>query len=194
MILGVWIAYELSWGAVLGWGLLAPIAHSQGWAPSDINSWENGARGWMLWPALAALLSDCAVDIAYPATPVEAAGHGKRSTLSPAPADDSNPVITPGSGRVRCPSNTEFLMKPYSQTRSGTWYLYLLGCVVATYLCIPAVQNSIGPSIHGLNIVLAVSISAPLSYAAILITGKTDSTPVSALGKLVPLTTVDAVW
>jgi hypothetical protein len=183
MILGVWIAYELSWGAVLGWGLLAPIAHCQGWAPGDINSWENGARGWMLWPALAALLSDCAVDIAYPATSVEIAGHAKSNSLSPAPADNSNPVTTPRSETAQNLPEIEFLVKPHSQTRSGVWYLYLLGFAAATYVCIPAVQNSIGPSIPGLTIVLAVGISVPLSYAAILITGKTDSTPVSALGK-----------
>lgn len=41
-----------------------------------------------------------------------------------------------------------------------------------------------GHCIPVLNVVLAVGISVPLSYVAILITGKTDSTLVSALGKL----------
>jgi hypothetical protein len=184
MILGVWIAYELSWGAVLGWGLLAPIAQCQGWAPGDVNSWEDGARGWMLWPALAALLSDCAVDIFYPAPSVEVAGHANRNTVSPAPTDNSHPVIALRSEPAQCRPEIEFLRKINSWIRPRVWYPYLLGFVAVTCVCIPAVQHSIGPSIPGLIIVLAVGISVPLSYAAILVTGKTDSTPVSALGKL----------
>jgi hypothetical protein len=32
-------------GALVGWGILGPIARSQGWAPGPINDWEEGAKG-----------------------------------------------------------------------------------------------------------------------------------------------------
>ncbi|KAH7019549.1 hypothetical protein EDB80DRAFT_676531 [Ilyonectria destructans] len=35
-------------GAVLGWGILSPIARHNGWASGPVGDWENGSRGWIL--------------------------------------------------------------------------------------------------------------------------------------------------
>ncbi len=45
-------------GALFGWGILGPIARSQGWAPGPINNWETGAKGWILWISLSIMLAE----------------------------------------------------------------------------------------------------------------------------------------
>lgn len=55
-------------GAVLGWGILSPLAKYKGWAPGDIGDWENGSKGWIVWTSLAIMLADAVVSLGYLAT------------------------------------------------------------------------------------------------------------------------------
>jgi len=32
-------------GAIVGWGILGPVARHQGWAPGAIGDWKSGAKG-----------------------------------------------------------------------------------------------------------------------------------------------------
>ncbi len=40
-------------GAVVGWGILSPLAKYQGWAPGPVDDWLTGSRGWLVWTSLA---------------------------------------------------------------------------------------------------------------------------------------------
>lgn len=42
-------------GAILGWGVLSPIAKSRDWAPGPVESMETGVRGWLIWISIACL-------------------------------------------------------------------------------------------------------------------------------------------
>jgi uncharacterized oligopeptide transporter (OPT) family protein len=53
-------------GAVVGWGILSPIAKSKGWAPGPTADWETGSQGWINWVALGLILGDAAVGIIWP--------------------------------------------------------------------------------------------------------------------------------
>ena len=48
-------------GAVIGWGILGPIAKEKGWTTGPVDSWTTGSRGWIIWIAQAALLAECVV-------------------------------------------------------------------------------------------------------------------------------------
>lgn len=76
MIMGLRPAGSAFGGALLAWGLLGPVALARGWtsfeapAPApesacagtvsvaQIDSWEDGAQGWLLWVALALMLGE----------------------------------------------------------------------------------------------------------------------------------------
>jgi OPT family oligopeptide transporter len=52
-------------GAVLGWGILSPLAKSRGWAPGPVDSWEDGSKAWIVWISLAIMLADSLVSLGW---------------------------------------------------------------------------------------------------------------------------------
>ena len=40
-------------GAIIGWGILSPLAKSKGWAPGPVEDWSSGSKGWIVWISLA---------------------------------------------------------------------------------------------------------------------------------------------
>ena len=52
-------------GAVVGWGVLSPLAKSKGWAPGPVSDWETGSKGWIVWISLAIMLSDSIVSLGW---------------------------------------------------------------------------------------------------------------------------------
>ncbi|CAM6000688.1 unnamed protein product [Sphagnum balticum] len=52
-------------GAIIGWGILSPLAKLQGWAPGPTEDWETGSQGWIVWVALGLMLGDSFVGITW---------------------------------------------------------------------------------------------------------------------------------
>jgi OPT oligopeptide transporter protein len=52
-------------GAILGCGILSPIAKSHGWAPGATDDWSNESRGWTIWVSLGLILGDSVVNITW---------------------------------------------------------------------------------------------------------------------------------
>ncbi|KAG9245113.1 oligopeptide transporter-like protein [Calycina marina] len=52
-------------GAVVGWGMISPLAKSRGWAPGLVGDWESGSKGWIVWMSLAIMLADSVVSLGY---------------------------------------------------------------------------------------------------------------------------------
>lgn len=52
-------------GAVVGWGILSPVAKSRGWAPGGVENWETGSKGWIVWVSLAIMLADSVVSLGW---------------------------------------------------------------------------------------------------------------------------------
>ena len=44
-------------GAIIGWGVLSPLAKARGWAPGPVEDWNTGSKGWIVWVSLAVMLS-----------------------------------------------------------------------------------------------------------------------------------------
>lgn len=65
IIMGPATTLHMLLGAVVGWGILSPLAKHQGWAPGPVNSWENGSKGWIVWVSLAIMLADSVVSLSY---------------------------------------------------------------------------------------------------------------------------------
>lgn len=56
---------HMLFGAVIGWGILSPVAKSRGWAPGPVDSWEDGSKAWIVWVSLAIMLADSLVSLGW---------------------------------------------------------------------------------------------------------------------------------
>ncbi|OHE91595.1 OPT oligopeptide transporter [Colletotrichum orchidophilum] len=65
IIMGPETTLHMLLGAVIGWGVLSPLAKYRGWAPGSIDDWETGSKGWIVWISLAIMLSDAIVSLSY---------------------------------------------------------------------------------------------------------------------------------
>ena len=48
---------------IVGWAVLSPISKRYGWAPGPVTDMTTGARGWILWVALAIMCADSLVSL-----------------------------------------------------------------------------------------------------------------------------------
>ncbi|KAK8086881.1 hypothetical protein PG994_001855 [Apiospora phragmitis] len=65
IIMGPATTIHMLIGAIVGWGILSPMAHNHGWAPGPISDWESGSKGWIVWISLAIMLADSVISLGY---------------------------------------------------------------------------------------------------------------------------------
>lgn len=65
IIMGPSTCMHMLFGAVLGWGILSPLAKTRGWAPGPVDSWEGGSKAWIVWVSLAIMLADSLVSLGW---------------------------------------------------------------------------------------------------------------------------------
>ncbi|KAH7626943.1 hypothetical protein SMAC4_02387 [Sordaria macrospora] len=65
IIMGPATTLHMLLGAVIGWGVLSPLAKNRGWAPGDVDDWEKGSKGWIVWVSLAIMLADSVVSLGW---------------------------------------------------------------------------------------------------------------------------------
>lgn len=65
IIMGPATTLHMLLGAIIGWGILSPLAKSKGWAPGPVNNWETGSKGWIIWVSLAIMLADAVISLGY---------------------------------------------------------------------------------------------------------------------------------
>lgn len=207
IIMGPATTFHMLLGAIIGWAILSPIAKHNSWAPGDVDDWETGSKGWIVWVSLAIMLADAVVNLGWLLL---------------------RPIIKYGPDWVRS------VLDHYNH--SASWSGFLLGRRLAGYLALDGVdgygQRS-GPSskpratdeppddapahhlvsnraiaillpltiilcvfcVHvtfgayiplGLNI-LAILLALVLSIMGVRALGETDLNPVSGISKLTQL-------
>jgi uncharacterized oligopeptide transporter (OPT) family protein len=65
IIMGPATTTHMLLGAIVGWGILSPLAKNKGWAPGPVDNWEKGSKGWIVWISLAIMLSDSIISLGY---------------------------------------------------------------------------------------------------------------------------------
>jgi uncharacterized oligopeptide transporter (OPT) family protein len=65
IIMGPATTTHMLLGAIVGWGVLSPLAKAKGWAPGPVQDWETGSKGWIVWISLAIMLADSVVSLGY---------------------------------------------------------------------------------------------------------------------------------
>ena len=64
MIMGFDTSKNMALGSLFGWGILGPIAQNMGWAHGEPLDGMTGARGWIVWVAVAIMCAESVTGIA----------------------------------------------------------------------------------------------------------------------------------
>jgi len=153
-------AVSMLLGAMLGWGVLAPLAKNEGWADGPIQDIATGARGWLLWVSLAIMLSDSLVSLAL--LLIKILLQSVRST------NDEN--------------NVKEQLDPAPPHEQISWQMWLPGLLFASVLCTAILAPMFDMPIF--EPAIAVVFSLLVAVLAVRALGETDLNPVSGIGKV----------
>ena len=160
-LIGPRVSLSLLLGALIAWVVMGPMAVEQGWAPGKIMSYKDGARGWLLWPGVALMVSEALTSLAlswktfYRALTMTAKSSGKGGGET---SDDDSHI-------------------PNSWWMGGLAAGSVLTCVIAYYLF------DIPPYLT----LIAIALSSILSIVAVRSVGETDINPIGGMGKVTQL-------
>ena len=190
---------HMLFGAVLGWGILSPLAKARGWAPGPVSDWENGSKGWIAWVSLAIMLADSITSLTWlvirfivsywPALTarIHASRLGKWIPLKPNhPSYISYSALnTVPDGRHHHHEEDDEEDAPPSELISTRAVAILLPLtLILNVVCMHiAFGDAISPLLSSIATLLAVL----LSIMGVRALGETDLNPVSGISKLTQL-------
>ncbi|KAI5456268.1 OPT oligopeptide transporter protein-domain-containing protein [Mariannaea sp. PMI_226] len=209
IIMGTETTLHMLLGAVVGWGLLSPLAKSWGWAPGPVDDWERGSKGWIIWISLAIMLVDAVVSLAYvalrPLLSVDLQGimsslqhrvqeHGIKGLWKQRSHDYSLLHNDETESRILDNETTsdETSSKPLEeddappeQRISNTFVS--IGLFLSIGLCILTIHVVFGELVPLYATTAAVLMALVLSIMGVRALGETDLNPVSGISKLAQL-------
>ncbi|KAF2096629.1 oligopeptide transporter-like protein, partial [Rhizodiscina lignyota] len=65
IIMGPATTLHMLLGALVGWGMLSPLAKYKGWAPGPVSDWTEGSKGWIVWISLAIMIADSLINLGW---------------------------------------------------------------------------------------------------------------------------------
>ena len=182
-------------GAIVGWGLLSPLAKSKAWAPGPVEDWTSGSKGWIVWVSLAIMLADSVVSLgwlilrplilyapSYFETLRERYHRGHLSSLK----RGDYTALAPSTSNSKTLQNKETAEPdaPAHHLVSNKTVLILL--ILSNLLCIFAIRYVFPPIPFG-AIILSIILALLLSLMGVRALGETDLNPVSGISKLTQL-------
>lgn len=178
-------------GAIVGWGILSPLAKSRGWAPGPVEDWTAGSKGWIVWVSLAIMLADSVVSLgwlilrplilyapSYFETLRDRYRRGRLSSLIRGDYTAINPSSASGS------KNTIEPDAPAHHLVSNKAVSILL--ILSIIFCVSAIRYVFPPIPFG-AIILSIVLALLLSLMGVRALGETDLNPVSGISKLTQL-------
>lgn len=198
-------------GAIVGWGILSPLAKHKGWAPGPVSDWIHGSKGWIVWVSLAIMLADSLVSLGWlilrplikhgPSlcTTLRAAvrEHGWQSVLalpnfhsrrryhaldSRDTAPDTPTLWKFQPDNHSLPEEADAPPEHLISTRTATITL-----ILSLLICVAAVQYSFANLLPIRLTLLSLVCALLLSIMGVRALGETDLNPVSGISKLTQL-------
>ncbi|KAF9700724.1 hypothetical protein EKO04_001519 [Ascochyta lentis] len=207
IIMGPATTLHMLLGAIIGWGILSPLAKHKGWAPGPVSDWTNGSKGWIVWISLAIMLADSLVSLGwlvirpliglarlyYPIVKETFHSHTWRELLtlnissppgytSLSDGSTSADPITAVKQHLNSSSEPDAPPEHLISTRTT-----LIGLVASLVLCIVAVHISFPGLIPFRLTLLSLVLALLLSIMGVRALGETDLNPVSGISKLTQL-------
>jgi OPT family oligopeptide transporter len=206
IIMGPATTLHMLLGAIVGWGVLSPLAKHRGWAPGPVSDWTTGSKGWIVWISLAVMLADSLVSLGwlvlrptiaiarayYPTAKETFQQHSWKEILTLnisseqrySQLDDgtsANP-ITAVKRHLAEEDEPDAPPEHLISTRTT-----VIGLIASCVLCVVAVHVSF-PNLIPLQLtILALILALLLSIMGVRALGETDLNPVSGISKLTQL-------
>ncbi|KLT46468.1 OPT superfamily oligopeptide transporter [Cutaneotrichosporon oleaginosum] len=187
IIMGFPVTVSMNVGMFVGWAVLSPLAKKSGWAPGRVSSSTDGARGWILWVALAIMIAESVISLA-PITVQYARGLWERREAAEARAHvfttpDSPDEAAERDGYMDMPEDDEPENEPPERLVPGSWVSFgLMGSGVLGVWGVWYVFGSDG--IHPWATALGLVLASVLALIGVRALGETDINPVSGIGKI----------
>jgi OPT family oligopeptide transporter len=177
MLSGLRSTMSLLAGAIVGWGILGPVARANNWTTKpDIMSFA-GPRGWILWVGVAIMTADSMIQLIW--------------TLQyawPLIKGVYNYIMKCIRPHAKHGADFELGHQQVDITiprQSIPWWWVVLGLTISTAILLP-----VGHFVFELKyyfIILAIPLSFLLSTIAARSAGETDINPVGSMGKVTQL-------
>ncbi|OBA22496.1 OPT superfamily oligopeptide transporter [Metschnikowia bicuspidata var. bicuspidata NRRL YB-4993] len=184
IIMGLPSVSYMMFGAVLGWGVLAPLLKHLGWAPGPIDDWVSGGQGWILWLSLSVMILDSLVSF-FVVTARSFRGlmaRSRRGQYAPLLAElaSSDGTLRPHS----LDSGSDKSLTDVAADHLVGMKVTMLGLLVSSTLCVAAIRWVFGALVPYYAIVAAILLALVFSVLGVRALGETDLNPVSGIGKL----------
>jgi OPT family oligopeptide transporter len=190
---------HMLFGAVLGWGILSPLAKYKGWAPGPVHDWEIGSKGWIVWVSLAIMLADSIINLgwlvirtAYEFLPglrsriqsLLRNGWSRRQSGSGQHSQVEYSALNLSGGDPSHASDDEDDAPPSELVSTRTVLILLPLTLILNVICMHiAFGDIISPFLSTIATLLALL----LSIMGVRALGETDLNPVSGISKLTQL-------
>lgn len=199
-------------GAVVGWGILSPLAKSRGWATGNVDDWTSGSKGWIVWVSLAIMLADSIISLGWLVLrPIIAHGpqwlkmlrehvrngsigrllgirrseRGSYTVLASSEQFGSQPSSVSRSRSGLAKGEPPEADAPPAHLIANRTVLMLL--ILSIAFCVFAIRIVFGSLIPFYAIFLAIVLALLLSVMGVRAQGETDLNPVSGISKLTQL-------
>ncbi|KAF2675044.1 OPT superfamily oligopeptide transporter [Microthyrium microscopicum] len=202
IIMGAPTSLSMLLGALVGYGILSPLARNKGWAPGPVDDWATGSKGWIVWISLAIMLIDSIVSLGWLVLrPIIHHGPSVASSILAATrTGDWNQVLQQLSSQQRgqysaiqgedmtprIPQDDEDRddAPPSHLISTRTT---IIGLIISSIFCIVGVHVAFGSLIPVSLTILALLFAMVLSVMGVRALGETDLNPVSGISKLTQL-------
>lgn len=207
IIMGPATTLHMLLGAIVGWGILSPLAKNKGWAPGPVSDWTTGSKGWIVWVSLAIMLVDSLVSLGwlvlrptisiarmyYPTVKATIQEHTWKELFT------LNITAKQGYSELRDTTRTSSItsifkddLTPDSEPDAPPEHLIsnkttIIGFIISIVVCIIAVHISFPGFIPLSLTILALVLALLLSIMGVRALGETDLNPVSGISKLTQL-------
>ncbi len=158
VLMGMRTCASLAFGAILAWGIIAPLINHYGIVTGPIMDYGSGARGWILWPGVALMVTESLTALALSWKTF------LRTFQSIGQTSDSSTEETTLS----------------EEAIPNSWWMggLALGSIACSFTAHYLFEIEYWVSI------LAIGLSAILASVAVRATGETDINPIGGMGKV----------
>ncbi|KAK6441510.1 OPT superfamily [Oleoguttula sp. CCFEE 5521] len=188
IIMGPATTIHMLLGAILGWGVLSPLAKHQGWASGDVGDWNTGSKGWIVWISLAIMLADAIIFRGV-------REHGLKNYLlnlsnpkmrgySPVNLSDDPRTASKQAKSDNPPEEEEHDAPPEHLIGVKTT---VVGAILSLTFCVVAVRIAFNAILSIPLTLYALVLALLLSIMGVRALGETDLNPVSGISKLTQL-------
>ncbi|KAJ8293778.1 putative oligopeptide transporter [Rhodotorula toruloides] len=188
IIMGWETVLSMNIGMLFGWAFLSPLSKKMGWAPGPVSSSADGARGWVLWPALAVMTAESILSVSLVAADslrpwlertAEKAQHGSLFVRADSDGYDSD-QDDQSVDRVYLGRK-----EPSRADDEPSMRVVLAGTAVSCVSCVVIVALVFGEDgIRWWATLIALLLASMFAVLGVRALGTTDLNPVSAIGKI----------